>query len=62
IRMTTKEAVVSIMVVGTMPCKDDFQEFLKSHIFLSSQDVRATEKDKVKIYNSFRLGDIIRAE
>ncbi|CAG8525660.1 12539_t:CDS:2 [Ambispora leptoticha] len=40
IRITTKEAVVSIMVV----------------------DVRATEKDKVKIYNSFRPGDIIRAE
>lgn len=27
-----------------------------------SQDVRATEKDKVKIYNSFRPGDIVRAE
>nr|CAG8546763.1 8556_t:CDS:2 [Entrophospora candida] len=25
-------------------------------------DVRATEKDKVKIYNSFRPGDIVRAE
>ncbi|CAG8668206.1 10713_t:CDS:2, partial [Dentiscutata erythropus] len=56
IRMTTKEAVVSIMVVGTMPCKDDFQGIIRS------QDVRATEKDKVKIYNCFRLGDIIRAE
>ncbi|CAG8471736.1 2512_t:CDS:2 [Ambispora gerdemannii] len=40
IRITTKEAVVSIMVV----------------------DVRATEKDKVKICDSFRPGDIIRAE
>ncbi|CAG8587458.1 1948_t:CDS:2 [Cetraspora pellucida] len=56
IRMTTKEAVVSIMIVGTMPCKEDFQGIIRS------QDVRATEKDKVKIYNSFRLGDIIRAE
>lgn len=27
-----------------------------------SQDVRATEKDKVKIYNSFRPGDVVRAE
>ena len=26
------------------------------------QDVRATEKDRVKIYSSFRPGDIIRAE
>ena len=28
----------------------------------SQQDIRATERDKVKIYNSFRPGDIIRAE
>lgn len=27
-----------------------------------TQDVRAVEKDKVKIYNSFRPGDIVRAE
>ena len=26
------------------------------------QDVRATEKDSVKIYSSFRPGDIVRAE
>jgi exosome complex component CSL4 len=26
------------------------------------QDVRATEKDRVKIYSSFRPGDIVRAE
>jgi exosome complex RNA-binding protein Csl4 len=25
------------------------------------QDVRATEKDKVKIFESFRPGDIVRA-
>jgi exosome complex component CSL4 len=30
--------------------------------FTSTQDVRAAEKDKVKIYNSFRPGDIIKAE
>jgi len=28
----------------------------------SVQDVRATEKDRVKIYSSFRPGDIVRAE
>lgn len=28
----------------------------------STQDVRAAEKDKVKIYNSFRPGDIVKAE
>jgi exosome complex component CSL4 len=33
-----------------------------SYQIFSQQDVRATEKDKVKIYDSFRPGDIIRAE
>jgi exosome complex component CSL4 len=28
----------------------------------SVQDVRATEKDKVKIYQCFRPGDIVRAQ
>jgi exosome complex RNA-binding protein Csl4 len=26
------------------------------------QDVRATEKDRVRIYESFRPGDVVRAE
>ncbi|CAG8561520.1 3380_t:CDS:2 [Funneliformis caledonium] len=56
IRITPKEAVVSIMVVGNSPCKEDFQGIIRQ------RDVRATEKDKVKIHNSFRPGDIIRAE
>ncbi|RIA91202.1 hypothetical protein C1645_724344 [Glomus cerebriforme] len=56
IRITPKEAVVSIMVVGNSPCKEDFQGIIRQ------QDIRATERDKVKIYNSFRPGDIIRAE
>jgi exosome complex component CSL4 len=30
--------------------------------FFRVQDVRATERDKVKIYNSFRPGDIVRAQ
>lgn len=33
-----------------------------AHIITSTQDVRAAEKDKVKIYSSFRPGDIIKAE
>ncbi|CAI2190158.1 6890_t:CDS:2, partial [Funneliformis geosporum] len=56
IRITPKEAVVSIMVVGNSPCKEDFQGIIRQ------RDVRATEKDKVKIHDSFRPGDIIRAE
>ena len=31
-------------------------------LLFSTQDVRAAEKDKVKIYNSFRPGDIVKAE
>jgi len=53
IRMTTKEAVVSIIVVGSVPCNGDFQGIIRS------QDVR---KDKVKIIDSYRLGDIVRAK
>ncbi|CAB4396892.1 hypothetical protein RhiirA5_281770 [Rhizophagus irregularis] len=56
IRITPKEAVVSIMVVDNSPCKEDFQGIIRQ------QDVRATERDKVKIHESFRPGDIIRAE
>ncbi|KAG9292998.1 hypothetical protein G9A89_016360 [Geosiphon pyriformis] len=56
IRITPKEAVVSIMVVGQSPCKEDFQGIIRI------QDIRATEKDKTKIYDSYRPGDIVRAE
>jgi exosome complex component CSL4 len=44
------------MVVGDIPCKEDFMGVIRI------QDVRAAEKDKVKIYNSFRPGDIVKAQ
>ncbi|KAI9469770.1 MAG: hypothetical protein EXX96DRAFT_587382 [Benjaminiella poitrasii] len=56
IRVAPHQAAIAIMVVGDMPCKEDFMGVVRT------QDVRATEKDKVKIYNSFRPGDIIKAE
>ncbi|ORZ03502.1 hypothetical protein BCR43DRAFT_483479 [Syncephalastrum racemosum] len=56
IRVTPSQAVVAIMVVGDSLCKEDFLGVIRT------QDVRATEKDQVKIYNSFRPGDIVRAE
>ncbi|KAF9154443.1 Exosome complex component CSL4 [Linnemannia schmuckeri] len=56
VRVNPRFAAVNIMVVGETPCKDDFQGIIRV------QDVRATEKDKVKIYNSFRPGDIVRAQ
>ncbi|KAI7823281.1 hypothetical protein BC939DRAFT_451594 [Gamsiella multidivaricata] len=56
VRVNPRFAAVSIMVVDGKPCTDDFQGIIRV------QDVRATEKDKVKIYNSFRPGDIVRAQ
>ncbi|KAF8986734.1 Exosome complex component CSL4 [Haplosporangium bisporale] len=56
VRVNPRFASVSIMVVDGKPCTDDFQGIIRV------QDVRATEKDKVKIYNSFRPGDIVRAQ
>ncbi|KAF9558809.1 Exosome complex component CSL4 [Mortierella alpina] len=56
VRVNPRFASVNIMVVDGKPCKDDFQGIIRV------QDVRATEKDKVKIYNSFRPGDIVRAQ
>ncbi|SAL95264.1 hypothetical protein [Absidia glauca] len=56
IRVNPHQATVAIMVVGNVPCKEDFTGAIRT------QDVRAAEKDKVKIYNSFRPGDIIKAE
>ncbi|KAG0226177.1 Exosome complex component CSL4 [Actinomortierella wolfii] len=56
VRVNPKFASVNIMVVDGKPCTDNFQGIIRS------QDVRATEKDKVKIYNSFRPGDIVRAQ
>jgi len=35
---------------------------LEADVDCRVQDVRATEKDRVKMYSSFRPGDIVRAE
>lgn len=78
IRVAPHQAVIAIMVVGDSPCKEDFMGAIRLVFITISkcglllmmmmmmmdrtQDVRAVEKDKVKIYNSFRPGDIVRAE
>ncbi|KAJ2191183.1 hypothetical protein GGH18_000017 [Coemansia sp. RSA 530] len=43
------------MMVDSTPCKD----FLGT---VRVQDIRATEKDSVRVHTSFRPGDVIRAE
>ena len=54
-RITTKQASVAILVVGETVLDGEWQGLIRV------QDVRATEKDKVRIFDSFRPGDIVRA-
>jgi exosome complex component CSL4 len=54
-RITPRQASVAILVVGETVLEGEWQGLIRV------QDVRATEKDKVKIFESFRPGDIVRA-
>ncbi|KAL2136387.1 hypothetical protein VTI74DRAFT_4031 [Chaetomium olivicolor] len=56
IRITPRQAVVAILVCGDTVLDAEWQGLIRV------QDVRATEKDRVKIYESFRPGDVVRAE
>ncbi|KAJ1562740.1 hypothetical protein HK405_008459 [Cladochytrium tenue] len=56
LRINPRQATLAILVVNDLPCSDTFQGVVRT------QDVRATEKDKVLIYKSFRPGDIVRAQ
>ncbi|KAI3400847.1 hypothetical protein diail_1536 [Diaporthe ilicicola] len=54
-RITPRQAVVAILVCGETVLEAEWQGVIRV------QDVRATEKDRVKVYDSFRPGDIVRA-
>ncbi|KAI9743847.1 MAG: exosome 3'-_5 exonuclease subunit ski4 (Csl4) [Claussenomyces sp. TS43310] len=54
-RITPRQATVSIFVVGETVLDGEWQGLIRV------QDVRATEKDRVKIFDSFRPGDVVRA-
>lgn len=54
-RITPRQATVAILVVGETVLEGEWQGLIRV------QDVRATEKDRVKIFESFRPGDIVRA-
>ena len=56
IRIAPRQAVVTILICGDTGLEAEWQGLIRV------QDVRATEKDRVKIYESFRPGDIVRAE
>ncbi|KAJ4417413.1 exosome 3'-_5 exonuclease subunit ski4 (Csl4) [Gnomoniopsis sp. IMI 355080] len=54
-RITPRQAVVAILVCGETVLEAEWQGVIRV------QDVRATEKDRCKVYESFRPGDIVRA-
>jgi exosome complex component CSL4 len=51
-----RQAIVTIQQVGETVLQTEWQGVIRV------QDVRATEKDKVKIHESFKPGDIVRAQ
>ncbi|KAJ7225406.1 hypothetical protein GGX14DRAFT_420331 [Mycena pura] len=55
-RLSPLQATLSIMVVDgvPLPAGEEFTGVIRS------QDIRATEKDRVKIGESFRGGDVVR--
>ena len=55
-RLSPLQATLSITVVdgAPLPASEDFTGVIRS------QDVRATEKDKVKIGDCFRGGDVVK--
>ncbi|KAF9481439.1 hypothetical protein BDN70DRAFT_831257 [Pholiota conissans] len=57
-RMSPLQALVSLTVVDgvPLPAGEDFTGVIRV------QDVRATEKDRVKIGESFRGGDVVRSQ
>jgi exosome complex component CSL4 len=57
-RLSPLQAVISISVVDGVPLPhgEDFQGVIRV------QDVRATEKDKVKIADCFRGGDVVKGQ
>ena len=54
IRINPRQATMNIQVVDGIVCNEDFQGIIRV------QDVRATEKDKIQIYKSFRPGDVVK--
>ncbi|KAF2276333.1 uncharacterized protein EI97DRAFT_433172 [Westerdykella ornata] len=55
-RLGPRFASLDILVVDSSVCSTSFLAQIRR------EDIRATEKDKVKVEESFRVGDIVRAE
>lgn len=56
VRLMPKQAIVVIQQVGDTVLQTEWQGVIRV------QDVRATEKDKARIPDSFKPGDIVRAQ
>lgn len=56
IRINQRFATMSILVVGNLSVAEPFQGIIRC------QDIRSTDRDKVKVYKSCRPGDIVRAK
>ncbi|RFU76711.1 exosomal core csl4 [Trichoderma arundinaceum] len=56
VRLMPKQAIVVIQQVGDTVLQTEWQGVIRL------QDVRTTEQDKVKIHESFKPGDIVRAQ
>ncbi|XP_035167741.1 exosome complex component CSL4 [Oxyura jamaicensis] len=54
--INSRFAKVHILYVGSTPLKSAFRGTIRR------EDIRATEKDKVEVYKSFRPGDIVLAK
>ena len=57
-RTNPRQATLSILALGSNgehTCRDAFPALIRQ------QDIRATEIDKVKVTESFRVGDVVRA-
>lgn len=57
-RTNSRQATISILALGAGGedvCRDAFPGLIRQ------QDIRATEVDKVKVTESFRIGDVVRA-
>ncbi|KAF2196164.1 hypothetical protein GQ43DRAFT_485171 [Delitschia confertaspora ATCC 74209] len=55
-RLGQRFATLEILVVGDTVCREGFQGLVRR------EDVRATEKDRVKIEEAFRVGDLVRGQ
>lgn len=53
-RLGPRFATCEILVINNVVCRESFQGQIRR------EDIRATEKDKIKMEESFRVGDLIR--